>query len=1364
MEGTDFRVAATETLVQAQSKERIAELAGVDPNAATREADSIVAAAKAKADAEAAAAASKAAAEKEEEDAALKIQAVFRGKAARRDVEELKKGGESRSARTEAAAGGGGGGAFAAGSNALHLEDTASKAVQPAPPAAQLGHWEVFAARQIARHVPLASGGLATSPAPRGYRFRVLAVEAFPFGPECVRVRDRGNALEAKVNVSFYDECTGSFHGATCSSAPEPAEIPAATPGGDVDAAPVATLDVQHDAYFTTRVCDPRCLIVTEIVLVERRRDGSIARETSAGWAAMPAVGPGGAEPTGAPGSAPVRQGSPRYLMWGRPRAGQHPPSQLGRAKLHFVHETCPALLRAAPLIPEDFPVTYGDVVPGVLRFDADGELTSDVVSVTTTLTSPLLAPTRAVSLSGMRVNLPKRMMDVVAASPDLAVALHGAGAKPPAVDSLVANPTASAAAIAAAKCVTVRITAHNGRVFVGESVEASDFAVDPEGSPSCIVLRSDAIVPDVPQDVLVVLLVEVLYRAPGKRGEPPVMLGWAATCPFRPGIESPGHKTSDTFSGGLALRIGEDALVVARRGRGPRAEPCVDWRSIVQAPQEVWRAVFRSGASGGGGDDETSVAFTFGAAEGDTGASGASQAEAARALLDAPVADNVAQAKSKMAQAETALKDTSMTGRERAKAEAALAAAKMDLSSQQQLVQVMERMQVQLNELASSVNVIKTDLRGSRDAAPAPPAAARAQPLDRSHRTSPEARNTDPEPRVPEPRAHSPPIDEPVYPDEEWPAAGPAEGSSALFSGAAADAGEPLVSARGLGGFSRATRARLHAAGADATLPPDVRDAIRAAASRAGAPQNPTLDIVREHRDIRAVNEVIVQFLAYRKFDALNSTSQLADVHFTFNFFDFPASTSRPCKLAPPDAPRGEPQMLVPKGAPRRSDGGERAGDAWFRFKVDGNGNGTGDKIPDGPDAMHARRCAFVDYCATQRLSVDVWDGSSLMQHGTCSIDLTGLLRQGRDSAEVMVEAPVLDHREATVDEAAKGRRRRSALAAARGEELPAVDDAPGAGMARGALLVRLINVGRRPDRSLIPSAQGGDGAAGNVVRVRAVPESGGVLAATVLGGAQIENTPPRQASTDLAAATKTGIAARRAAARADARDERGVLKEQEARKLSRQQRLREIREGKPLAREAAAHGLEAEAARPRGSSLPSPRFARSFSRTSTPRAAAPSEPRSSRSSAAASAAARSSGRRTASCASSSTSLNLPRIATAFSRFDATTRTSLSSRPPRSGARCEPRPACPPSRPAWRTTPSPGTGCSSSRASLSRCPSSFNPSTRSSPKTRIRATSNAAHRTRVCTFVPGPSPCTSSTPTTGRPRRCSTWTSGRGP
>jgi hypothetical protein len=67
-----------------------------------------------------------------------------------------------------------------------------------------------------------------------------------------------------------------------------------------------------------------------------------------------------------------------------------------------------------------------------------------------------------------------------------------------------------------------------------------------------------------------------------------------------------------------------------------------------------------------------------------------------------------------------------------------------------------------------------------------------------------------------------------------------------------------------------------------------------------------------QEHRDMRAVNEVIVQFLAYRKLDALNSTASLEDVHFTMNFFDFPSATSRPCRLTPPDAKPGEPQLLV--------------------------------------------------------------------------------------------------------------------------------------------------------------------------------------------------------------------------------------------------------------------------------------------------------------------------------------------------------------------------------------------------------------------------------------------------------------------
>ena len=92
--------------------------------------------------------------------------------------------------------------------------------------------------------------------------------------------RSERGKLEVRAAVSFFDEATGGFHGATCSSVPESVEPPA--PG-----APAATLDVQHDVYFHTRVADPRCLVVIELVWVERE-GRAVVRETSGGWAAFP--------------------------------------------------------------------------------------------------------------------------------------------------------------------------------------------------------------------------------------------------------------------------------------------------------------------------------------------------------------------------------------------------------------------------------------------------------------------------------------------------------------------------------------------------------------------------------------------------------------------------------------------------------------------------------------------------------------------------------------------------------------------------------------------------------------------------------------------------------------------------------------------------------------------------------------------------------------------------------------------------------------------------------------------------------------------------------------------------------------------
>jgi hypothetical protein len=75
--------------------------------------------------------------------------------------------------------------------------------------------------------------------------------------------------------------------------------------------------------------------------------------------------------------------------------------------------------------------------------------------------------------------------------------------------------------------------------------------------------------------------------------------------------------------------------------------------------------------------------------------------------------------------------------------------------------------------------------------------------------------------------------------------------------------------------------------------------------------------------------------------------------------------------------------------------------------------------------------------------------------------------------------------------------------------------------------------------------------------VRVRAVPESGGQLADSLRGGAAAENIPP---GNEGGHGNMWGLSERRAAARDGPR---AGLEQQEARKLSREARLREIRGG---------------------------------------------------------------------------------------------------------------------------------------------------------------------------------------------------------
>ena len=1176
-----------------------------------------------------------AASAEEEAAAATRIQATFKGKKARAEFAASRESSPRKAAALPAAASSS---AAAAAPVARVANPRADFLVSAAatfgaaadPSSASVSRWAAFAGTAIASLVPAAPSGLLRAPGPpRGYKITIGAVESYAFGPEAYRASSRGGVLEARVALSFYDETAGSFHGRTCSSAPRAIRLPPAA-GDGPGAMPVGTLDCgPHEAFFVTRVADPRCLIVAEIVIVERdATSGAVVRETTGGWAAIPSRGANGEEPPatasppgGEPAStAPMRAGSPRYLMWGRPRAGQHPPSPLGAAKLRYSYEACDVVAapRCAALLPEDAFFCSREIIPGLHRVDArTGRLTSAGVgdggaegsaALATPLARPTLAPTRKVALRGVRVALPAPFATLVAASPATAAALGAdPGSAPPNVRALAQNPAACAAAVASARCVSVRVQAHNGRRFVGDAVVVDAFEGAPGPGPEpAIGVRAPVVLDGVPQDQLVALVVEVLFRPPGSDPRAaPACVGWAATAPFceknppskiAPPTLAEAEATADAnrvvaFDGGLDVAAGPRAFAFASV-RGPRAAACADWRAVVRAPPEAWRdAAGPRGADAGG----FRATFELAVAPGDVDVEAKHRELVAAAkqrdadLARAPSVDVAASALAKVSTAAGGGGGSPAGGGGSAAAAAsapppppaggipapgapAIAAAPSVESAH--LDALASRMEEQTNRMEEMLRKAEATLATS-EKANAGGAAASASAAG--------ARRDD---------------DDDDDDGREWPAEGPAamprDAARALFGGDGARGADESGrsssdgSDRLAGSFGRATRARLHAAGADATLPPDVRLALRAGAAadqaRRAHPsgRKARVDLAKEHADMRAVNEVIVQFLAYRRLDALNAgAGDFRDAHFTFHFFDFPASTSRSCALVPADAAAGEPQLLVPEGAAREpmdpnasaaSAGSvaSRAGEAWFKFAVDGGGAGAGDAECEDHEAMHARRKRFVHYLANEQLHVDVWDGRSLMQHGTCAIDLDGLLRQGRESAEVIVEASVVDHREATARERDAGAGRRAALGAAKGTDEPA-------GVARGKLLVRLINVGRRPDKRLLPPEEApaeplGAGVerslratGANSVRVRAVPETGGRLAAALKGGAKVssplpgENVPP---SSDTNGRAKS-LLARRGAPAAAAGDRRGALREQEARKLAREARLREIRGG---------------------------------------------------------------------------------------------------------------------------------------------------------------------------------------------------------
>ena len=250
--------------------------------------------------------------------------------------------------------------------------------------------WRTLCAARRDAHVPAPRDGLARVSEPRAFRVRVSGAKRFVFGTECGAVAARGNALGARVTCSFYDESTGRFFGTTTSGGVAPvantaalSEKKKATDENDdegsprVDECAVGDVDCSLDAFFVTDVADKRRLAVFEIVLVETHPStGLVLRETAGGWAATPVdAGEGFREASEGDGeglkekekAVPVRRGSVRYLAWGAPRTGKHPPEALGECALSVTAERCPASAAFISRFVEKDALVFSDAaVPGV--------------------------------------------------------------------------------------------------------------------------------------------------------------------------------------------------------------------------------------------------------------------------------------------------------------------------------------------------------------------------------------------------------------------------------------------------------------------------------------------------------------------------------------------------------------------------------------------------------------------------------------------------------------------------------------------------------------------------------------------------------------------------------------------------------------------------------------------------------------------------------------------------------------------------------------------------------------------------------------------------------------------------------------
>uniref|UniRef100_A0A061S1B5 Nephrocystin-4-like protein n=2 Tax=Tetraselmis sp. GSL018 TaxID=582737 RepID=A0A061S1B5_9CHLO len=376
--------------------------------------------------------------------------------------------------------------------------------------------WERFFRLQRRRVAPLMPGSRRELGTTEFYRLRVVGLREVPM--YATRV------FEFRVNVTLFDERLGQFYGNTISSPTAPFQWISPK-----DSSQGVEVNLEFDVYFHSVVSDPSCLAVAEVVMVEKLYTGVIHGEYSVGWAALPLHrhldGSQAAHQVLETSWVDIFAGTPRYLVFRDLVQGRaaEPPMPLGSSRLSYQFNAYPALLPIAPLLPENCLVTYTSLIPGLQRFNQHGILSTMPKRTINTLARPLPAPTFAVSLGNVFVQLPPHLHDVLSQY-DMSELMT---CKPPQMSEF-----------------ELHLYVHNGRCIVGPEVTSSRVRIV-NVAPHTYVLEGDEPLELdwLPGDMNIVLILEVIYTGPQMvrpqmLGSDPykrqIVIGWAPIFPFK--------------------------------------------------------------------------------------------------------------------------------------------------------------------------------------------------------------------------------------------------------------------------------------------------------------------------------------------------------------------------------------------------------------------------------------------------------------------------------------------------------------------------------------------------------------------------------------------------------------------------------------------------------------------------------------------------------------------------------------------------------------------------------------------------------------------------------------------------------------